>query len=641
VTAGERPIRRLYVANRGEIARRIAVTATRLGIEAVVPDLERPGAVDLLDPAAVVAAALAAGTDAVHPGYGFLAESPELARAVAGAGLTWVGPPAEAIRTLGDKGAARGIARRLGIPVAEGAEPADRSDEGYAEAAAGIGYPVLVKPVAGGGGKGIRVVAAAAGLPAALAAARREAARAFADDRLLLERYLPDARHVEVQVLGDRAGGVTHLGDRDCSLQRRHQKVVEEAPAPGLSRALRRDLWDAAMRLAAAVGYAGAGTCEFLVAADGTWVFLEMNARLQVEHPVTELVLDRDLVADQLALARGATLAELGLEPAAIEARLALGGCAIEARINAEDPGAGFLPSAGRVVTLRWPADHGAFGPPGRDGVRIDAGIDAGDVVRGRYDPLLAKVIAVGPDREAARARLAAALDATELLGLPTNLGFLRRLLRLPVVVEGRATTRTLETDPAARSATDPPRIPDIAWTTAALLVAGRGRDDAWGGGWRLNGAPRLRLVADVPDGAAGRTVAIDRREAVVEPAGGAAAPVPGEDAAYLSVEGWSVGFRLAPPPDAEGAANAATAARGDTAATAAQPVAPMPGSVVGVHVHPGARVEAGGLLVTLEAMKMEHAVTAPAAGVVEAVLVRVGEQVVRGQPVVRLGAGA
>ena len=634
MTEAVRPIRTLFVANRGEIARRIATTAERLGIAAVVASLDGPDAVDLLSAQSVADAALEAGADAVHPGYGFLAEDPALATAVLDAGLTWVGPPPAAIRALGDKAEARAIARREGISIAAGEEPADQSDASLAAAAGRIGYPVLVKPVAGGGGKGIRVVAAPSDLPAALAGARREAVRAFADERLLLERYVVDARHVEVQVLGDVYGSVVHLGDRDCSLQRRHQKVIEESPAPGLDDRVRHEVWDAAVRLATAVGYESAGTCEFLVGGDGRWVFLELNARLQVEHPVTELVLHRDLVADQLRIAVGRRLEDIGIYQAAMEQALATGGNAIEARLNAEDPANGFLPSAGRVVAIRWPDDAVAFGPVGKAGIRIDAGIEAGDVVGGRFDPLLAKVIAHGPDRATALARLADALDGTELLGLPTNLAFLRRLVRTPVVVDGDARTTTLGTDPDAVAAAVAPDVPDAAWAGAARLLAGDG-GPAWSGAWRPSGATRIRLVADAGGQAITRTMEPLAR--VKPDEGPVTFSTRDGDTAFVSVAGRSVAFGFEAPPDL--AAGAARLASGGGDAHDAELVAPMPGLVVGVHVRAGDEVKAGDRVATLEAMKMEHVVTAPRDGRVEEVAVRQGEQVERGRLVARLGA--
>jgi acetyl-CoA/propionyl-CoA carboxylase biotin carboxyl carrier protein len=638
VTGPGRPIESLFIANRGEIARRVAATAERLGMRAIVPDLAA-GDVDLLSAPDVVAAAVVAGADAVHPGYGFLAEDPVLATAVLDARLTWVGPPPGAIRSLGDKAEARAIARRAGVPVADGEEPEDQSDASLAAAAARIGYPVLVKPVAGGGGKGIRVVLAPPQLPAALGAARREAARAFADDRLLLERYVVDARHVEVQVLADRHGTVVHLGDRDCSLQRRHQKVIEEAPAPKLDDAVRRGLWDAAVRLASAVGYENAGTCEFLVGADGSWVFLELNARLQVEHPVTELVLGRDLVADQLGIAAGATLAELGIEQTAIERAVATGGHAIEARLNAEDPGNGFLPSTGPVALFRVPHGVATFGPLGEAVARVDAGIETGDRVTGGFDPLLAKLIAHGADRAEALEHLGELLDATELLGLPTNLAFLRRLVRLPVVVDARARTTTLDADPdVVAAATMSPALTERHWAAAARAVAATGPSGAFGGGFRLNaGGHRYRLLADTGSGAERHVVVMPTRSPDDDPA----VDVAGSDGdtVYVGVDGRSVAVRLEPPPDL--AAGQTRAAHGGAGGGDAELAAPMPGRVVGVHVRQGDELKAGDRVVTLEAMKMEHVVTAPRDGRVEEVGVRDGEQVERGRVVARLGAAS
>ncbi len=661
------PIRVLFIANRGEIAARIATTAHRLRIVPVVPmvrlaagevatrpgggmsEIGRPAAdpVDLLDPADVVRAALRAGADAVHPGYGFLAESPALAEAVVAAGMAWIGPPPDAIRTLGDKARAREAARRVDVPVAAGEEPDDQSDAALGASADRIGLPLLVKPAAGGGGKGIRVVRRRDELQPAFEAARREAARAFGDDRLIIERYLAPVRHVEVQVLADAHGSVLHLGDRDCSLQRRHQKVLEEAPAPDLAPELRAAIRAAAVRIAGAVGYVGAGTCEFLVADDGGWVFLEMNARLQVEHPVTELVLGRDLVADQLRIAEGAALAQLGLEQGEVEAALAAGGHAVEVRLNAEDPSTGFLPSAGPVVGVRWPDGAGAFGPAGDGGIRVDAGIAAGDLVGGTFDPLLAKIIAHGGDRAEALDRLAGALDATEVLGLVTNLAFLRLLVRLDVVREGRARTETLEEQIGeVAGATE---IPGDAWRVAAEALgdateafgdatdalaraagglpagaagelAGQANRGPWGGGWRLNAPARLRLAATGPGGPEERsveltsTVSTEASRDELAAAGRSPSPfaVRNGQVVHVSVGGRSVPFRLASPPELARASSRHALAGAETAADL---VAPMPGTVLGVHVAVGDSVKLGDRIATLEAMKMEHVVSAPSSG--------------------------
>src|SRR3954471_768607 len=370
-TVAEDGVGTLFIANRGEIAARITRTCERLGIRAVTPQTEGEGALDLLDIDAVVAAATAARADAVHPGFGFLAENADFADAVLAAGIRWVGPPPSAIRAMGDKAAARKMAASLDVPVIAGYDGDDQTDDAFMAAATEIGYPLLVKPAAGGGGKGMRTVREADGLLDALAAARREATAAFGDDRLILERLVEGARHVEVQVLFDAHGAGVHLGERDCSIQRRHQKILEETPSPAVGPALRDRLTDAALTLARAVGYVSAGTCEFLVDERGEPAFLEMNTRLQGEHPVTELVTGRDLVADQLRIAAG--------EPLGFDA-VGATGHAIEVRLYAEDAEDGFLPATGRVEALRWPDG---------EGVRVDAGIETASEIGGRFDPML------------------------------------------------------------------------------------------------------------------------------------------------------------------------------------------------------------------------------------------------------------
>ncbi|WP_183096299.1 ATP-binding protein, partial [Nocardioides stalactiti] len=388
---------RVYIANRGEIARRVARTCDRLGIESVA------GTADFLDPTAQVAAALACGADALHPGYGFLSENAGFARAVAEAGITWIGPTPEVIERMGRKDAAREIAIAAQVPVVP--------SYGLDDDPATFAYPVLVKAAAGGGGKGMRVVRSDSELAEAIAAAKREAASAFGDDTMLIEKYVERGRHIEVQVLGDTHGEVLHLLTRECSAQRRHQKVIEEAPAPYLSDDVRDRIHAAAVDLARSVGYTNAGTVEFLLDAEsGEFYFLEMNTRLQVEHPVTEEVTALDLVELQLAVAAGLRLplAQADVVPVAH---------AIEARVYAEDAYAGFLPQAGTASTVVWPT-----------AVRVDHDLAPGQVVSTAFDPMLGKVIAVGPHREAARRRLVDALDETAVLGLTTNTGFLREL---------------------------------------------------------------------------------------------------------------------------------------------------------------------------------------------------------------------
>jgi excisionase family DNA binding protein len=597
-----RPVRTLFIANRGEIAARISKTCDRLGIRAVVPRTDGAEALDLLDANAVVAAATAAGADALHPGFGFLAENADFAARVIDAEIAWIGPPPDAIRAMGDKAASRKLAANLGIATPAGYDDVDQADEALTAAAERIGYPLLIKPAAGGGGKGMRTVRAPDRLPSELAAARREAQSAFGDERLILERLLEGARHVEIQVLFDRHGSGVHLGERDCSVQRRHQKVLEEAPSPAVEPDLRRAMGDAALRLAGAVDYVSAGTCEFLLDDRGTFTFLEMNTRLQVEHPVTELVTGRDLVEDQIRIAAGEPL---GFTQDDVRAD----GHAIEVRLYAEDAESGFLPATGRIERLRWPAG---------EGIRVDAGVAEGDEVGGRFDPMLAKIIARGHDRADALDRLTRALDATVVLGLTTNLRFLRWLVREPVVRDGQARTNTLDRiwppDDWAQRA----RIPDAAWSAAARALSGSDAT-AIRDGFRLNAAPTLRLVAD--DEA--RTVHLAPGSARAR-----AELVRVGETVHLDLAGRSIPFCLAPPPDVDRAASAAASHAGGPT----ELIAPMPGLVLAIHANVGSTVDAGDPVVTLEAMKMEHAVASPRSGNVTALSVAQGDQVVRGQ---------
>ncbi len=604
------PVKVLFIANRGEIATRITRTCETLGIEAVVPRTDGSDAVDLLNAEAVVVAARRAGADALHPGFGFLAENADFAERVIEAGIRWVGPPPEAIRAMGDKAASRKLAASLGITVPAGYDDDDQSDAALIKAAERIGYPLLVKPAAGGGGKGMRTVRFADRLPTDLAAARREAQAAFNDDRLILERLLEGARHVEIQVLFDRHGNGVHLGERDCSIQRRHQKVLEEAPSPAVDEALRRAMGEAALALAGAVGYVSAGTCEFLLDDRGEFTFLEMNTRLQVEHPVTELTTGRDLVADQLRIAAGEPL---GFSQADVH----LDGHAVEVRLYAEDAEHGFLPATGRIERLRWPTG---------EGVRVDAGVTEGDEVGGRFDPMLAKIIARGDDRADALDRLTRALDETVVLGLTTNLRFLRWLVREPVVRDGEARTDTLDRIWPPDDWTQRARIPDAAWSTAARALL---RDDDARpatttqappqDGFRLNAAPTVRLVSDDET----RTVRLSPGSARTR-----AETVRAGDTVHLDFAGRSTPFRIAPPPDVDRAASAAAAHVGGRT----ELVAPMPGQVLKIHVAVGAAVNTDHPVITLEAMKMEHAVESPRAGRLTELVVAEGDQVTRGQ---------
>jgi len=602
------PVRILFIANRGEIATRIARTCDRFGIRAIVPRTDGIGALDLLDVAAVVDAARAAGADALHPGFGFLAENAVFADAVLAAGIRWVGPPPAAIRAMGDKAVARRLAISLGVPVLRGYDDEDQSDAVLVAAADTIGYPLLVKPAAGGGGKGMRSVRDPERLLDSLAAARREAMAAFGDDRIILERLVDGARHVEIQVLFDAFGNGVHLGERDCSIQRRHQKILEESPSPDVGPDLRRRLGEAALTLAGAVGYVSAGTCEFLLDARGAPAFLEMNTRLQVEHPVTELVTGRDLVADQLRIAAGGRL-EISPADAARTT-----GHAVEVRLYAEDAEDGFLPATGRIEALRWPVG---------DGIRVDAGIEPGSEIGGRFDPMLAKIIAWGPDRTLAFERLTRALDETVVLGIITNLRFLRWLVRQSVVLAGDARTDMLDRIWPPDDWPERVAIPDEAWAAAgATLATDVDPTDAWAGGWRINAARSVRVEAD----GLIRSVNLgSEHPPSIE-------TVRVGDIVHLDLAGRSVAFRLAPPPDVDAAARAA-ATQGVLGSTGAvEIVAPMPGAVLYVHVAIGGVVAIGDPIMTLEAMKMEHVVAATTAGHLGDLRVRPADQVTRGQ---------
>jgi len=610
-------IRTLLIANRGEVVGRVARTARALGIRTIgiqAPEDLPPRGVDAslmvrsyLDGKALIVAAVRVGADAVHPGYGFLAEDPAFAEAVKDAGLIWVGPPAGAMAAMADKAAARRRAASLGIPVVPGYDGDQQDDATLAAEADRIGYPLLIKPTGGGGGKGIHRLASAAELMDALVAARREAQRAFADDRLMLERYLAGARHIEIQVLFDRHGHGIHLGERDCSAQRRNQKIVEESPAPSVSSGLRGRMAAAAVQLARDVGYEGAGTVEFL-ALDDAFFFLEMNTRLQVEHPVTEAVAGRDLVADQLAVAEGTPLP---LEQGAVR----IGGHAVEARVYAEDPEAGFLPATGRIVRLQWP--EGA-------GVRVDTGVAEGDDVTDRYDPMLAKIIASGRNRAEALSRLRDALGGTLILGLRTNVRFLRWLLRQEVVAAGEVRTDTV-------GGLTPPHAPGLDEGTlraaADLLLAdGPFGGGVWGGGWRTNAPAVVRIR--VGDGER-RIDLLPLQDGSELPAIAVAGGV-----AYIDVDGQSEEVRLAMPASVEEAVRHAASAEGR-----ASLVAPMPGRVIAVRAAEGQTVSEHAALVVIEAMKMEHAVATPIAGRVSRVLVREGQQVQRGDLLAEVSA--
>ncbi len=619
-SSARRQIRRLLVANRGELVVRIARTCRAMGIAtlALVPEDQArawwtsaademvPLRGSYLDMDAVLAAARAAEADAIHPGYGFLAENADFAEAVIAAGIAWVGPSPSAMRALGDKAAARHLAAKIGVPVLAGYDGTDQSDAKLLREARRIGFPVLIKPSAGGGGKGMHVVERPRDFDDTVARARREAAGAFGDDRLILERYLPRPRHIEIQIIADAHGNVVHLGERECSLQRRHQKVIEEAPSPVVGSRLRKRLGEAAIGLARAAGYTGAGTAEFLLAEDGTFYFLELNARLQVEHPVTEAVTGRDLVADQLRIASGE---ELGFG----QRDVSLTGHAVEARLYAEDPWHDFVPATGDVIDARWPV---------REGLRVDAGVARGDVIGTRYDPLLAKLIASGADRHQALARLSALLDDSTVLGVTTNRGFLSWLATDDAVRAGKMWTTFIDErwpEIAARAE----EIPAVAWSAAAAALShvASPASGAPEPGFRLNAAARLRVTIGA------ETRSIDAPDSIAVPWARS------DQGVVLDVDGRSLGAQLAEPPTVEAALRGAM----HEGAIAETISAPMPGTVIAVPVHEGEAVELGQVLVVLEAMKMENAVHAPTAGRVGRVLVTPGQQVQRTETLIEL----
>ncbi len=631
-------MKRLLIANRGEIARRIIRTAHRMGIEtvAVYSDADRhaphvreattarhlgpaPARESYLDPAKVLATAADAGADAVHPGYGFLSETAAVAEAVIAAGLTWVGPPPSAITAMGLKDAAKSLMAEAGVPTTPGYLGEDQSPTRLQAEADRIGYPVLIKAVAGGGGKGMRKVEAAESFAAALASCQREAAASFGDDRVLLETYVTRPRHIEVQVFADAWGNAVHLFERDCSLQRRHQKVIEEAPAPGMDEATRAAITSAALKAARAVGYQGAGTIEFIadgsgpLSADRIW-FMEMNTRLQVEHPVTEMITGLDLVEWQIRIARGEPLP---LAQGAIQAR----GHAMEARLYAENPAKKFLPSTGPLQHFRLPAEG--------DGVRIDTGVEQGGEVTPFYDPMIAKIIVHAETREAAARKLADACAEVEVWPVKTNAGFLARCAAHPDFVAGRVDTGFIDGRLEALLGNGLPS--EAALSVAALaLVELEDRDlsptpwAALGGatGFRLNADP----MAEVRLETAGSVLTAPLIDAEL-----------GEDDALLVEDGVVVfdagdvhAFRW---PEAE---RLGAAAAGNGLLTS-----PMPGRIVSVGAAAGARVRKGQPIVTLEAMKMEHALVAPFDGKLVELNVKMGDQVSEGVALARIEGDA
>jgi acetyl-CoA/propionyl-CoA carboxylase biotin carboxyl carrier protein len=622
----------VLVANRGEIARRVLRTAKRMGLRtiAVYSDADatapfvreadaamRIGAAaprdSYLNAPSIIAAALESGARLIHPGYGFLSEQASFAEAVVATGMTFVGPGPEVLRRLGDKAQAKAAAERAGVPVLPGYRGADQQDDAFAKAAQVIGYPVMLKPTAGGGGIGMQLVARDADLREALARARRTARLAFGDERLILERAIERPRHVEIQLLADAHGTVIALGERDCSTQRRHQKVLEETPSPAVDAKLRQRMSDAAIALAKAVGYVNAGTCEFIVDRGGEFFFLEVNARLQVEHPVTELAWGVDLVEQQLRIAMGERLS-LETKPQ---------GHAIEVRLYAEDPASGFLPSTGRISCLEW-----------ADGPRIDAGIEEGSAITADYDPLLAKVIVHAADRAHALDALGAALRATTVLGVRTNERFLRNLVADREVRAGTVDTGLIERTPEL--ATGPGDTPAEGRALAAAAFAATTTvavdpRDPWRAlsGWRAGGPATTTVILDDrpirvtgtgPYAADGRTIARDGKAGHWLVDGEPAIAVRDGTDVWVKWRGETYVLETAGRE------------RSVDALAGSEITSPMPGVVLAVHARPGQRVKRGDLVCVVEAMKMELRVEAPGDGTVTTVLCAPGDQVRRGQ---------
>jgi 3-methylcrotonyl-CoA carboxylase alpha subunit len=662
-------IRRLLVANRGEIVCRIARTAQRLGMATIAVYSEAdagarhvriadeayhlgpaPAAESYLDIAKIIALARRVGADAVHPGYGFLSENAAFAQACVDAGLIFVGPPASAIRAMGSKSASKAAMAAVGVPVAPGYHGADQSPQGLIAEAQRVGFPLIIKASAGGGGKGMQVVNSAHEVAAAVESAQRLARTAFGDDRLLLERYFPQARHVEVQVFADSHGDVVSLFDRDCSVQRRHQKIIEEAPAPGLRDEVRAAMSQAAVQAARAVGYVGAGTVEFLVDEAQHFYFMEMNTRLQVEHPVTEFITGIDLVEWQLRIATGERLPKAQNE-------ILRHGSAMEARLYAEDPEHGYLPSVGRITHLHW--------PDAASGLRLDIGVDAGDEVSTYYDPMLGKVVTWGESRGEAVDRLHRALADIEIVGVTTNRALLSSVLADEEFRRGGVTTGFLDARSAELSFGEP-KAGEIDAALAALWCATRRTevDALWADtrGWRLEGPPRstwafadrtviielsapnnyLARVAGRGQPAAGhgersagqehllRVVARGARSLDVELGGQMQrlSIIEVDQTLHLFRAGRQAALHLARTEDA---------LQVSAGTEEGSLLTPLPGTLVAVHVTEGQQVARGAPLVTVEAMKMEHTLTAPYDGTVTRLAFGLTERVAAGAVLVEL----
>jgi 3-methylcrotonyl-CoA carboxylase alpha subunit len=663
---------KILIANRGEIACRVAATARRLGIRtvAVYSDADaRAKHVAACDEAVRIGSAAASesylriesiiseakrtGSEAIHPGYGFLAENPEFASACAKAGIVFIGPPISAIHAMGSKSAAKDLMIQAGVPVVPGYHGSNQDLDFLRSQADAIGYPVMIKAAAGGGGKGMRIVQARDRFQSDVESCRREAKNSFGDDRLLIERYVTRPRHIEIQVFADTHDNCVYLFERDCSVQRRHQKVIEETPAPGLTQDRRTAMGQAAVKAAQAVGYTSAGTVEFIVDQQGNFFFMEMNTRLQVEHPVTELVTGLDLVEWQLLVAAGSPL------PLSQD-QLAIAGHAIETRIYAENPEKGFIPSTGKLSVLRTPAavEFEAGRPPGEILIRVDSGVREGDTITADYDPMIAKLIVWGQDRSHALSQAQQSLSEFVVLGLHTNISFLQRVIRCSDFAEAVLDTGLIErnqdsllSSPASVS------YGTIALATAALLKTeqtGSVVDDPYSpwratSGWRLNSIYKRSLRWLVNNREIETTV-IYAPSGIMLETGGIAYPLSVQSVHNNDLSLTAGTLTISGQVYSEGPVHHVFESGEHTVLEWLDPLththaaetregeltAPMPGKIVAVHVASGDKVKKGAPLIAMEAMKVEYTIQAPANGTIQDVLFTVGEQVTEGAELIR-----
>ena len=661
----------LLIANRGEIACRVAATARRLGIKtiAVYSDADAeskhvaacdiavrlgpaPASESYLKAEEILRVALAHGAQAIHPGYGFLSENEAFAQACAKAGICFVGPPASAIAAMGSKSAAKTLMEKAGVPLVPGYHGDEQAPKFLQQQADTMGYPVLIKASAGGGGKGMRIVTQAKDFIAALASCKREASASFGDDKVLIERYLQKPRHIEIQVFSDTHNQHVYLFERDCSVQRRHQKVIEEAPAPGMTQARRQEMGEAAIAAARAVNYVGAGTVEFIAEPDGRFYFMEMNTRLQVEHPVTEMITGMDLVEWQLRVAAGERLPKTQQE-------LQRCGHSIEARIYAENADKDFLPSIGRLIHLEFP-DHEAFI---NADVRVDGGVRAGDTISPYYDPMIAKLIVRGADRDQARARMLRALAATQIVGVHTNVAFLSRLMADEAFAEADLDTGLIE---RRRATLLPAPIPAtreaLLLACAAVLEQEKAASaltiDPWAErcGWRVDGSYRRMLsfqdsesvqevLIDMVDGVTSLTVDAERAAVAISSQTNGVASVLHVALLMRSSRVSGTVVRQGERFDVFVSGKCETLTLKDPLASTGQAeadhagslTAPMPGKIIALEVKAGEKVKRGQALLVMEAMKMEHTINAGLDGVVENIFFGVGEQVAEGAVLISL----